>query len=84
MVEVETKSECYKIICQICKQMDEDLNSPLCTEIQLHLQKCPQCRAFVESIKDTVDFCQKLFNEDVPRTVDEHLWEFLKLKKPEQ
>jgi hypothetical protein len=80
---MEQKNECYKIICQICEQFDEDLNSSFCSEIQLHLEKCPQCRAFIESIKDTVDFCQQLYNEDVPPTVDEHLWECLKLEKPD-
>ena len=83
MAETNHKKQCLKILHQICKELDEDLNTPFCKKVQHHIQQCPQCNNYVESIKDTVHFCQKLFDEDVPQAVEERLWEFLKLNKPQ-
>lgn len=81
MEKTQNKSKCNKIIEQICENLDEDLNSPFCKEIQLHLQQCPLCCAFVDSIKNTVWFCQKIIDEDVPQAVDSRLWKILNLEK---
>ncbi len=73
---------CTRMIQRICADLDEDITSPLCTEIKLHLQKCPKCCAYVDSIKKTVYFYKNLIDEDVPCGVDYRLWKVLKLDKP--
>ncbi|MBD3290693.1 hypothetical protein GF337_17940 [candidate division KSB1 bacterium] len=75
--------ECKNIIEQLCEELNESVNSPFCTEVQRHLEQCSQCRVFVDSIRTTVFFCKNLVDEDVPRSIDDHLWKILKLKKPE-
>lgn len=81
MEKIQNKTECLKIIKQICENLDEDLNTPFCQEIRTHLQQCPLCCAYVDSIRDTILFCRKLIDEDVPQGVDERLWRVLHLSR---
>ena len=83
MEKNKKQKECTKIIDQLCEELNKDVNSPFCNEVQLHLQQCPQCKVFVDSIRTTVYFCKNLVDEEVPRSIDDHLWKILKLKKPD-
>jgi anti-sigma factor RsiW len=38
----------------ICDNLDEDLDSPRCRQIRQHLEACPDCRAYLDSMKKTV------------------------------
>jgi anti-sigma factor RsiW len=83
MIEKNNNNICKMITKQICEELEEDLESPFCLEVQNHLQKCPHCWAYVNSIKNTVHFCQKLIDEDVPKSIHDRLWKNLRLKNPE-
>lgn len=75
--------KCLKALEQICEALGEDLDSPMCQEIQEHLDDCPECCAYVDSIKKTVYFCrQQMAQKDVPAEIDSRLWKILNLKKP--
>jgi len=75
--------KCLRAIEQICEALGEDLDSPMCREIQEHLDECEECCAYVDSIKRTVYFCrQQLSKKDVPAEVDARLWKVLNLTKP--
>jgi len=83
MKEITDKHECLQILKQICKAMDGDINASFCEEVQIHIKKCHLCKSYVESMKDTITFCKKLINEDIPPAMEERLWEILKLTKPD-
>ena len=82
MEKVQNKTECIRIIEQICESFDDDQSTAFCEEIRLHLQQCPICCAYVNSIKDTIQFCRKLVDKNVPPGVDKRLWEVLHLENP--
>ena len=67
-------NHCLKNIEQICEALGEELDSESCLEIKQHLEKCPHCCAYVDSIKKTIYLYQNLVDEDVPQNVDEKLW----------
>lgn len=74
--------ECTENIHQICEALGEDIDSPLCKEIQEHLAQCPTCCAEVDSIKRVVHLYQRLGDAEVPESVDQRLWKVLNLQKP--
>ncbi len=75
--------ECTRTIEQICLELGEDIDSPLCQEIRKHLDDCPECCANVDSIKKTVFIYRKVItNKNVPEDVDTRLWKVLNLQKP--
>lgn len=76
------KNNCSHFITLICESLEEDIESSFCSELESHLKECPDCCAHIETMKQTVAFCKKIVDEDVPQTVDKLLWEMLNLKKP--
>ena len=77
-----SKKDCLKTLQQICDELSEDINSPLCQEIQEHLKACPKCCAQVDSIKKVVYLYQNMNKLEVPDAVDNRLWKVLNLQKP--
>jgi hypothetical protein len=83
MVENKKHPMCLKTLSEICESLGESIDSPLCKEVQSHLEQCPQCCAFVDSIKKTIHLYRGYINEKVPHDIDEHLWKRLDLQKPD-
>ena len=46
--------ECRKVYRRICENLDQGLDSPQCREIKRHLENCPDCLAYLDSLKKTV------------------------------
>jgi hypothetical protein len=45
---------CKHIFRYICENLDQDLGSPQCREIKKHLDACPNCIAYLDSLKTTI------------------------------
>jgi len=75
--------DCLETINKICEELGEDINSPLCKEVEDHLKSCPRCCAQVDSIRKTVRLYQNVGKSDVPEAIDNRLWKVLDLQKPE-
>ncbi len=41
-------------VLQICAELGEDLDSPSCKALREFIQTCPNCAAFVDSVKKTI------------------------------
>ncbi len=39
---------------EMCEYLGEDLNHPMCKELKEHVDRCPDCKNYLESIKKTV------------------------------
>lgn len=46
--------KCKGVYTYICVNLDADMNSPKCREIRRHLRTCPDCSAYLDSLKKTV------------------------------
>ncbi|MHB9029428.1 MAG: anti-sigma factor family protein [Candidatus Latescibacterota bacterium] len=44
---------------QICDYLGADIDSPACREVREHLESCPECRAYYDSIRETVYLYRK-------------------------
>lgn len=54
-----SKVKCKEVMSHICDSLGEDLNSPKCINIKDHLEKCPSCQSYFESVESTVKFYKK-------------------------
>lgn len=52
-----------KRIQQICEELGEDMDSPACKKMHEYIQSCPNCKAFVGSVKKTIELYQVYFSE---------------------
>jgi anti-sigma factor RsiW len=46
--------KCDEVYLHICDSLDENLASPQCKAIKKHLEQCPECRAYLSSLKTTI------------------------------
>ena len=45
---------CAPVYRHICENLDADINSPQCKAIKAHIKNCPNCEAYLDSLKKTV------------------------------
>ena len=65
---------------QICDFMGEDLDTPVCKEVAEHLENCPHCRVYLDTIKRTVSICQeKEKGEQLPAEIKSRLLKVLNI-----
>lgn len=64
----------------ICRDLGEDIDSPLCQELRKHLADCPGCRAYVDTLKKTVYLYRQLPREQAPEQAIEKLHRIIDLK----
>jgi predicted anti-sigma-YlaC factor YlaD len=55
----QNKVSCKEVMSHICDSLGEDLNSPKCINIKDHLESCPSCQKYFESVESTVKFYKK-------------------------
>ena len=71
---------CPDVLEHICEQLDTDLNSARCREIKRHLKKCPNCTAYLDSLRKTVKLYASYPNPQVTQKARKQLFAVLKLK----
>lgn len=50
-------------ILTLCDELGEDLNSPSCLALQEYVKTCPNCEAFVDSVKKTIRLYRQYSSE---------------------
>ena len=58
--------KCEKVYLHICDHLDEDINSARCQQIRQHLAECPNCSAYLDSLKKTIKLYRALPTPPVP------------------
>ena len=77
------KKESHKeIVERICDFMGEDLDTPACKEVADHIEMCPECKIYLDTIKKTVTLCRDLeTSKKLPLDVNQRLFKVLDLEK---
>ena len=73
--------KCADVYLFICGNLDQDINSPRCREIRRHLEGCPDCTAYLESLKKTVVLYRSFPAPRLPRRVHLRLVKAIKSLK---
>ena len=75
-----TRIYCKDVALHICENLDEDINSPRCRQIRKHLSKCPNCTAYLDSLKKTVALYKRARNPRLAGKTRLRLHAVLKLR----
>jgi len=62
-------TSCRQVYHHICEHLDEDLSSPRCRRIRQHLEDCPDCQAYLDSLKKTIILYRSAPAPGVPRVI---------------
>jgi RNA polymerase sigma-70 factor (ECF subfamily) len=57
---------CRELFERLSEYLDGELESGICAETETHLEDCPPCRDFLESLRRTVGILNRLPAEPVP------------------
>jgi predicted anti-sigma-YlaC factor YlaD len=72
------KINCKDVMQHVCESLGEDLNSDKCIAIKKHLEECPDCKSYFETVEITID-CYRKYNVKMPEDAHERLMKFLDL-----
>ena len=74
------KINCTSVAEHVCGELDEDINSAACRAIKKHLKSCPNCTAYLDSLKKTVRIYKYSPNPRFPSKARRKLFATLKIK----
>lgn len=70
---------CRKVARHLLEELDGDLQSRACSEIRKHLAQCPNCTAYLDSLRKTVLLYRRFPDPHTPKRIREKLFAVLKL-----
>jgi len=73
--------KCTDVVDHICDELDNRLSSAKCREIKRHLARCPNCTAYLDSLKKTIRLYSTSPDPRVPSKTSRKLFAVLKLQK---
>jgi anti-sigma factor (TIGR02949 family) len=81
-MDKENHKNCRHLLNSLSDFVDGDLAEELCTEIQRHLDDCPDCHLVVDTLRKTI-YLYRVSAEppDVPAEVRERLFQCLDLEE---
>ena len=57
---------CREIFSQLSEYLDGELPEGLCGELEGHLEHCPPCQRFLDSLRRTVDWVRDDASPEIP------------------
>jgi hypothetical protein len=67
---------------KLCNIMGEDFDSPACQEMMEHINSCPTCKVYYDTVKKSVLLCKENdCAEEVPADVNNRLLKILDLEE---
>lgn len=58
----------------VCTNLDEEIDSPKCREIKKHLDSCPDCTIYLDTLKKTVELFRRYPDVKVPKKTHQKLY----------
>ena len=72
---------CQEFLNQVSDYLDDFIDPKTCDELERHLADCPNCRVFVDTLKNTVYLYQQQEADiELPNGVRERLFKVLSLE----
>lgn len=67
--------DCRDIFARLSDYLDDELDADFCARLEEHMDDCPPCRAFLESLRRTVDWTRSLPDRELPEELKQELVE---------
>lgn len=71
---------CPDVLNHICEELDTKLTTAQCRELKRHLAKCPNCTAYLDSLKTTIKLYSSVPAKHSPQKLRKQLFATLRLK----
>jgi anti-sigma factor RsiW len=72
---------CRDLLESLSLFVDGEAPPELCSRIELHLSRCPNCRLVVDTLRRTIDLYRRLPRPDMPAKARERLYQSLDLSE---
>lgn len=69
--------KCSDVYLYICTNLDQNLNSARCRRIKKHIAGCPDCSAYLDSLRKTVSLYRAYPTPRVPPSVHRRLFKVI-------
>jgi anti-sigma factor RsiW len=70
-------SDCLQLVALLSDYLDGRLSLEIRSDLEQHLNGCPECTAFVGTFRSTVSLLQSLTDQDLPEELRVRLRAFL-------
>jgi RNA polymerase sigma-70 factor (ECF subfamily) len=77
MTHEEMEMRCRQLFELLSEFIDGQIDDDRCAEIRTHLADCPPCDAFLNTLRKTVEVCQKLPCHSLPEETRQELKQML-------
>jgi len=71
---------CHDVLNHICEELDTKLTTAKCRALKRHMEQCPNCTAYLDSLRKTITLYASSPTPPLPRKVHTKLFVVLKLK----
>jgi anti-sigma factor RsiW len=71
---------CHDVLGHICEELDSKISSAKCRALKAHLEKCPNCTAYLDSLRKTITLYKATSNPRLSRKTHDELFAVLDLK----
>lgn len=75
--------KCSSVYVYICTNLDQDLNSARCRQIKKHISECPDCSAYLDSLRKTISLYKQYPAPHVPKSVHNRLFKAIRVVEHE-
>jgi hypothetical protein len=73
--------DCQHLLGYLSEYIDGGLSQDLCVELERHLAGCCDCQIVIDSMRETINLCQKCAEEEsLPEEVRKRLFQCLNLE----
>jgi len=62
---------CKEVFATLSEYLDLELPPDACREVEQHLEGCPPCIEFAESLRKTIDLCHRYEAKEMPAPLSE-------------
>jgi anti-sigma factor RsiW len=67
----EPSEQCKEVFAVLSEYLDMELSPAACEELETHLEGCPPCIEFVESLRKSIDLCRHYSPAEMPKPLSE-------------
>jgi len=68
----EPSEQCKEVFAALSEYLDLELSPAFCAELEVHLQGCPPCIEFVESLRKSIDLCRGYSPAESPQPLSDN------------
>ncbi len=75
--------KCNDVYLYICTNLDQNLNSARCRRIKRHIAECPDCSAYLDSLRKTISLYREYPTPHIPLSVHRRLFKAIRIIEKE-